>query len=255
MPSTKVFSFPTTDAVSHALDKFLTQASADAIARTGKFTVAFSGGSLPATASKYLAENTQIDFSRWYVFFADERCVPHDHADSNYKLVKDHLLGPLANKIPEDQVIPINPRLVDDSTAAAVDYEAQLGSVFGPEKDRFPRFDCILLGIGPDGHTCSLFPGFAQLEEKTRWCVGIDNSPKPPPSRITLTMPVLNAAHNVAFVVTGAGKRQTIKEIIDQSDVRLPASHVALPKGTVYWFLDDAASQDLTLNKPSEFKL
>ncbi|KAJ1860913.1 suppressor of los1-1, partial [Coemansia sp. RSA 2703] len=182
------------------------------------------------------------------------RCVAHDHPDSNYKLVADHLLAPLDGKIPSEQIIPINPQLLDDSDAAAADYQKELESVFGSD-EKFPQFDCILLGIGPDGHTCSLFPGFAQLEEKSRWCVGIDNSPKPPPSRITLTMPVLNAARNVAFVVTGAGKRTTIKEIIDQSDVRLPASHVALPRGTVHWFLDDAASQDLTLNKPSEFKL
>ncbi|KAI7832894.1 hypothetical protein BX661DRAFT_178745 [Kickxella alabastrina] len=253
MPLTKVFSFPTPDKVSLALDQFLTQASSEAIAQAGKFTIAFSGGSLPTSVAKYLKDNQTIDFSKWYVFWADERCVDYDSADSNYKLVKEELLDKLSNKIPAAQIIPISESLVNDSEAAAADYQEQLVSVFGDQKT--PVFDCILLGIGPDGHTCSLFPGFPQLNEKSKWVVHIDDSPKPPSSRITLTYPVVNNAKKVVFVVTGAGKSQTIKQIVDDKDDSKPATRVALPKGTVYWFVDDAAAQDLSVVKPSEFKL
>ncbi|KAJ2720465.1 suppressor of los1-1 [Coemansia sp. Benny D115] len=254
MPLTKVHSFSTGDKVSQALNAYLEHASKEAIARSGRFTVAFSGGSLPATACKYLKDNKNVDFSKWYVFWADERCVEYDSPDSNYKLVKEEFLDKLSSKIPDIQVIPITESLVGDSQAAAKDYQEQLVTVFG-DQTKFPVFDCILLGIGPDGHTCSLFPGFPQLQEKEKWVVHIDDSPKPPPSRITLTLPVVNNAHEVAFVVTGAGKRKTIKEIVDDRDESKPASHVAPPKGTVYWFVDDAASQDLSLVKPSDFKL
>ncbi|KAJ1813000.1 suppressor of los1-1 [Coemansia sp. RSA 2599] len=259
MSHTKVFSFASADDVSRALDKYLEEASRESIARSGKFTVAFSGGSLPATASKYLQHNAKIDFARWHVFFADERCVKHDDADSNYKLVKDELLDklPAENRVPANQVYAITESLVGDSEAAASDYQQQMAQVLaaGNQAEASPQFDCILLGIGPDGHTCSLFPGFPQLEEKAKWVTHIDNSPKPPPSRITLTLPVVNNAKRVAFVVTGAGKRSIVKDIVDKRDQSLPAARVALPHGPVCWFVDDAAAQDLDVVKPSEFKL
>ncbi|KAJ1643751.1 suppressor of los1-1 [Coemansia erecta] len=263
MPQAKVFSFASTDDVSHALDKFLEDASRESIARSGKFTIAFSGGSLPATASKYLQHNTKIDFTRWHVFFADERCVKHNDADSNFKLVKDELLDKLASdgKIPANQVHSISESLVNDSEKAASDYQQKIAQVFaviGDDNSQstvLPEFDCILLGIGPDGHTCSLFPGFPQLDEKVKWVTHIDNSPKPPPSRITLTLPVVNNARKVAFVVTGAGKRTTIRDIVDKRDLSLPAARVAMSVDPVYWFVDDAAAQDLDVVKPSEFKL
>ncbi|KAJ1798087.1 6-phosphogluconolactonase sol3 [Coemansia sp. RSA 2399] len=255
MPLTKVHSFQKADDVARGLDKFLERESAAAIERNGMFTVAFSGGSLPATACKYLRDNKAIEFSKWYVFWADERCVGYDSPDSNYKLVKQELLDVLDGKIPESQVIAIDESLVSDSEAAAADYQAQMESVFAKERSKFPEFDCILLGIGPDGHTCSLFPGRKQIEERSKWVVHIEDSPKEPPCRITLTLPVLNAARNVVFVVTGAGKSGTVKEIVDDRDVKKPASHVALSKGTLYWFLDAGAAKGLTTTKPTEFKL
>ncbi|KAJ1667605.1 suppressor of los1-1 [Coemansia sp. RSA 1813] len=255
MPLTKVYSFHKVDDVAKGLDKFLERESAEAIERNGMFTVAFSGGSLPATACKYLRDNTKIDFSRWYVFWADERCVDYDSEESNYKLLKQELLDPLGGKIPEAQVIAINESLVGDPEAAATDYQEQMETVFAKGKSKFPEFDCILLGIGPDGHTCSLFPNRPQLEERNKWVVHIEDSPKEPPCRITLTLPVLNASRSVAFVATGAGKSKTVKEIVDDRDVAKPASHVALSKGTLYWFLDAGSAKGLTTTKPTEFKL
>ncbi|KAI9503438.1 suppressor of los1-1 [Coemansia spiralis] len=253
MPLTKTFSFHRADDVARGLNEFLERESAEAIERSGMFTVAFSGGSLPSLASRYLRDNTRIDFSRWYVFFADERCVSHTDPLSNYRLVREELLEPLNGRIPENQIIAINESLVHSPKDAAHDYYLQIGTVFGEHK--FPVFDCILLGIGPDGHTCSLFPNRPQIEAKTEWVTYIEDSPKEPPHRITLTLPVLNHARAAVFVATGAAKSKTVREIVDDRDDSKPASHVALSKGTVYWFLDLAAAKDLSINKPVEFKL
>ncbi|KAI8321486.1 6-phosphogluconolactonase [Martensiomyces pterosporus] len=251
MSNVKVFSFPTADDVARSLDAYLAHASAQAIARTGRFTVAFSGGSLPATAAKYLKSNKAVDFSKWFVFWADERCVGYTDGDSNYKLVKEEFLDHVS--IPSSQVVAINESLVGDSEAAAKDYEEQLQRVFGQEG--VPVFDCILLGIGPDGHTCSLFPGHPQISETEKWVTHIDDSPKPPPRRITLTLPVLNNAREVAFVVTGGSKADMVKIIVDDKDLTKPSAHVAPATGSVYWFVDDATSKDLSVVKPSTFKL
>ncbi|KAJ2487442.1 suppressor of los1-1 [Coemansia sp. RSA 2050] len=254
MQQTKVYSFPSTDQVARALDKFLAQASAEAIKQHGRFTVAFSGGSLPATVAKYLKDNKSIDFSKWFVFFSDERCVPHADPESNFKLVKDELLSHVP--IPDSQVVKISEALVNDSKQAAEDYDLQISKALGCDAvNQPPVFDCILLGIGPDGHTCSLFPGHPQVKEKSKWVTFIDDSPKPPASRITLTIPVLNRARNVAFVVTGGSKCDTVKLIVDGRDMSLPAAHVAPSEGSLYWFLDDATAKHLTVNKPAEFKL
>ncbi|ORX68840.1 nagb/rpia/CoA transferase-like protein [Linderina pennispora] len=237
----KVFSFPSPDDVSHALETYLAQASATAIASTGRFTIAITGGSLPATAFKFLKASKSVDFSKWHVFWGDERCVPYDHDDSNYKLVKEQLLDHV--NVPKSQVFPINQALVGNSAEAAKDYHGQLA------------FDCILLGIGPDGHLCSLFPGFPQVNEKEKWVTHIDDSPKPPPHRITLTMPVLNNAKEAVFVVTGSGKSEMFKTIVEDRDMGKPSTHVAPASGKLYWFVDDAASQHLSAVKPSTFKL
>ncbi|KAJ1951616.1 suppressor of los1-1 [Linderina macrospora] len=247
----QVFSFPTSDDVAQALNTYLAQASATAIATTGRFTIAITGGSLPATASKYLKANKAVDFSKWYVFWGDERCVSHDHDDSNYKLVKEQLLDHV--NVPAAQVFPINPTLIGNPEEAALDYHHQLASVFG--NGGVPEFDCVLLGIGPDGHLCSLFPGFPQVKEADKWVTSIRDSPKPPPSRITLTLPVLNNAKEAVFVVTGSGKSEMFKTIVEDKDTSKPSTLVAPKSGKLYWFVDDAASQHLSAVKPSTFKL
>ncbi|KAJ2741321.1 suppressor of los1-1 [Coemansia sp. BCRC 34301] len=250
----KVYSFSSADRVAQALDKFLEQASAEAIRRSGRFSVAFSGGSLPATVARYLRDNKSVEFAKWFVFFSDERCVEHSDAESNYKLVKDELLSHVS--IPDEQIVKISEALVNDSKKAAEDYGLQIAKALGCDiVNQPPTFDCILLGIGPDGHTCSLFPGHPQVEEKEKWVTFIDDSPKPPASRITLTIPMLNQARNVAFVVTGGSKCDMVKQIVDEGDQALPASRVAPTQGNLYWFIDDAAAMHLTANKPAEFKL
>jgi 6-phosphogluconolactonase len=141
-----VFVFPTTDALSEGLNDYVQKLSQQAIASHGKFTVAISGGSLPKLLSKNLADNQAIDFTKWHLFFADERCVPLDHEDSNYLEVKNQLLNKLNGKLPESNVHAINSAVVSDPEKAAQDYEKQLKDVFGA--GAAPQFDLLLLGMG-----------------------------------------------------------------------------------------------------------
>jgi 6-phosphogluconolactonase len=244
MTGTEVLRLSNTSEVSKALADYVVKAAEEAIAKHDRFTVAISGGSLPKTLAAGLKDNKNVDWSKWFVFFADERCVPHDHADSNYALVKNELLDHVS--IPSNQVFPINPEYVDSPYEAAEDYQDQLAAVFSPKDEvMFPVFDLILLGIGPDGHTCSLFPNHPLLEENQRWVAEIEDSPKPPPKRITLTFPVLKHAHAAAFVVTGDNKKDILPQIIEQGDQQYPSARVKLAKGTVTWFLDEPAAQNL----------
>lgn len=189
------------------------------------------------------------------IFFADERLVPLDHEDSNYKLCNDEFFS----KVPElksSQIHPIDTKLLDDPEELADAYEKQLVQAFaGKESVRNPVFDLILLGMGPDGHTCSLFPGHELLTEKDRWVAPIEDSPKPPAKRITVTYPVLNHAHRVAFVLAGEGKQEMLSKVLDQPELGLPASRVKpAPPGDCYFITDDAASAT-TKYARAEFKL
>ncbi|KAJ1568876.1 6-phosphogluconolactonase, partial [Cladochytrium tenue] len=193
------------------------------------------------TLAAVLRANPRVDFTRWHLFLADERCVPLDHEDSNYRLVKATLLDHLAVPVPPAQVHPIPPHLVGDPAAAAKDYQAQLTAIFGAEGT--PVFDLILLGMGPDGHTCSLFPGHPLLLEDKLWVTYLTDSPKPPPSRITLTYPVLNAARSVVFVTTGESKADVLVKILRDREP-FPSGLVS-PPGGVTWMIDTKAASKL----------
>lgn len=175
------------------------------------------------------------------VFYADERVVPLDHPDSNHKLCTDELFSKVP--IPKDNIHTIDLSLADDLEELSDAYEKELIREFA-QKDsaRFPIFDLILLGTGPDGHTASLFPGHPLLTEEDRWVAYIEDSPKPPPKRVTLTYPVINHAVRVAFVASGAAKADTLQTVLDKPEEGLPSSRVrpAHP-GQVYWFVDDPA--------------
>ena len=189
------------------------------------------------------------------VYYADERAVPLDHEDSNHKLCMDVLFSKVI--IPPENIHHIDASLLDDPEELADSYERQLILEFASKDSaRFPVFDLILLGIGPDGHTASLFPGHSLLAEEDRWVASLDDSPKPPPKRITLTYSVINHASKVAFVATGEGKQDVLAEIMDDpAKNSLPASRVRpAPHGQLYWFVDDAASAKVKYAK-TPFKL
>ncbi|PWN52301.1 6-phosphogluconolactonase [Violaceomyces palustris] len=252
-----LYSFKDSDDLSKNLADFVIKAQNEAIERRNKFTLATSGGSLPKMLAKYLINRTDnaVRWDKWQIFFADERLVPLSHEDSNYALCDQEFFS----KVPElkrEQIHTIDESLIDDAEEVADAYEKQLAGAFaGKESVRNPVFDLILLGMGPDGHTCSLFPDHELLTEQSRWVAPIEDSPKPPPRRITFTYPVLNHAHRLAFVLAGEGKQEMLAKSLDEPERGLPASRVKpAPPGDLYYFTDEAASKTVQYAK-SEFKL
>eukprot|EP00055_Hartaetosiga_balthica_P018004 m.126724 g.126724 ORF g.126724 m.126724 type:complete len:240 (-) comp9436_c0_seq1:1157-1876(-) len=228
--------FENKQALASALAKFVGEVSQAAVEDHGYFSVAFSGGSLPKILTSGMGDISGMDASKWKVFFADERCVPLDDDDSNYKAVFNDCLSKL--NVEADNIFTIDSDV--DSATAAKKYEEILVKELGDS----PSFDLILLGMGPDGHTCSLFPGHPLLDEKDRIVAHIDDSPKPPPSRITLTYPTLAQSKAVVFVCAGEGKATILQQVFAE-DVRdeekLPAARVT-SKGDITWFMDEPAA-------------
>jgi len=229
-----------------AADLFLRLAR-EAEARYRSFTVALSGGSTPKGLYARLAQEpyrTQVPWNLIHVFWGDERCVPPDDADSNYKLAADALLSQVP--LPETNIhrVPTDP---GDCAQAAADYAQELVTFFGLEGRALPHFDLILLGVGDDGHTASLFPGKPALDEREALVVASPPGRLPPPvDRVTLTLPVLNAARQVVFLATGAGKREIVNRILAGVDATegdlLPAQRVRPANGTLTWIIDQAAA-------------
>jgi len=239
--------FATRAELGQAAAQFVTRLATQAATERGRFTVALSGGSLPKMlCPPLLAEplRSQIDWSTWHLFWADERCVPLDHPDSNYRLTREVLFDHV--DIPAGQIYPIDDSLPPVQTAQA--YQTILQQVFQPEADQLPRVDLILLGMGEDGHTASLFPNQPLLKETVRWVAPVFDSPKPPPERITLTLPLINNARHVAFLAAGAGKAKILPQVLGQkrADSPLPAQRVQPVNGQLHWFIDDEAAANLS---------
>jgi 6-phosphogluconolactonase len=204
--------------------------------------IALAGGSTPKGLYQLIADKAStgptlraLDWSRVHFFFADERSVPPDHSDSNYGMVKRSLYS-------RNTFLPANLHRVfaeKPADAAAQEYEQELLAHFGGP----PRFDLILLGIGPDGHTASLFPETAALNDTNRWVVA-NEVPKMKTTRITFTYPALNAAKEVMFLVSGPDKKDAIYNLLATSS-DLPAARVR-NSGKLYWYLDEAAASRLT---------
>lgn len=216
----------------------------EAAIERGGFTWALAGGSTPEKTYSLLAEPeraAQIDWNRTFVFFGDERFVPLDHPDSNYGMAQRAMLG----KVPllEGNVHPV-PTHLPSPEAAADAYADTLGESF--VSDEIPRFDLILLGLGDDGHTASLFPGQPALNVVDRWVTSSPPGVLPPPvERITLTFPVLNAARRVAFLVAGEKKAAVVRDILGGSTTPAthPAAGVRPAHGELIWLLDAAAAK------------
>lgn len=240
-----VRSFAENAALSAALGKAVAEASVAAARRGKPFTVAISGGSLPKLLAAGLLHVPGIDYSSWRVFFADERVVPLEDDSSNYKACNEALFtraGSGASKLSPNHIYTVDPSLSAKQAADA--YSKELQAVFGVPSSSTPEFDLVLLGMGPDGHTASLFPGHALLDVSDCWVAHIEDSPKPPPKRITLTLPVINAARQVFFVCTGAAKAPKLAVALGVAEGSVPAGLVKPTNGEVVWFVDDAASAD-----------
>jgi 6-phosphogluconolactonase len=247
-----MFAFPTVDALAGTLRSYILQCQNAGIQRHDVFKIAVSGGSLPKTLAKALlapsssADDT-IKFAKWEIFFADERAVPLDHEDSNYFLLKTELLDKIPAELGSPVVHPIDVAHLDDVQELADQYEKLLVSSFAARDSvKLPIFDLLLLGCGPDGHTCSLFPGHALLRETDAWVAPIEDSPKPPSKRITLTLPVVTHGVKVAFVATGAGKKGIMKSIFEEGK-GLPCALVNEGAGErCSWFVDNAAVEGVS---------
>jgi 6-phosphogluconolactonase len=241
----KVHIYPGRDELSIGLAEHVAQLAAAACAERGRFSVALSGGSLmeiiaPALGSAPLRGS--IDWPSWHVFWADERWVPWSSPESNYRLAEDRLLSRVP--IPREQIYGTDDS--SDPAATALGYSAVLARVFKLRHGQMPRFDLILLGIGEDGHTASLFPGHPVLAETEAWVMPVLNAPKPPPTRITMTLPLINKARNVFFVATGRGKAEIVAKICNpqMGTEKLPAQLVNPTDGELHWFLDRAAGAE-----------
>ncbi|KAI7180573.1 6-phosphogluconolactonase [Hortaea werneckii] len=237
------------------LRKYILDAQNEAFKRHDVFRIAVSGGSLPKTMAKALlapsngSPEDKVDFSKWEVFYADERCVPLTHEDSNHKLVKEEWLDKIPQDMAQPKVFPIDEGTLEDAQETADEYEKKLVNVFASRDSvKVPLFDLLLLGCGPDGHTCSLFPDHPLLRETEAWVLAINDSPKPPPKRITLSLPVVQAAAKIGFVATGGGKKDVLKQIFETEEGRnLPCGLVNGGAGEkVSWFCDTAATDGVS---------
>ena len=250
-----LYAFSDLDNLAKALRTYVIRCQNAGFERHNAFKVAVSGGSLPDTLAKALlapgdgSPTDTINFSKWEIFFADERAVPLDHSDSNYRLLKGDLLDKIPAKLGKPTVNAIDTNYLDDTTELADQYQESLMKSFAAKDSvKLPIFDLLLLGCGPDGHTCSLFPNHELLRESDAWVAAIDDSPKPPPKRITLTLPVVTHGIKIAFVTSGAGKLEILKKIFDTDEGRSLPSGLVNEQGAekVSWFTDNSAVEGIS---------
>jgi len=211
-------------------------------ASTGPFSIALSGGSTPLRLYELLAAgSTSIDWEKVHIFWGDERFVPADSPESNFGNVRSALIEKI--DIPDENIHRIP---VDAATAveAAEMYEKELREYFGIIENGYPTFDLILLGLGDDGHTASIFPGDPVIEEQERWAAAVKAGAGIEPSeRITLTLPVLNAARNIFFLVSGESKADALHDILFMGRMaaeQYPGAMIS-PGGSLTWYVDSSA--------------
>ncbi len=233
--------------VAQAVAEEFTRAARECVARSGRFTVALAGGTTPRQAYMRIAANeaandddaTRLQWDKIHVFFGDERPVPPDDPASNYRMARESLLSRVP--IPPENVHRIRAELKLD--VAARQYERELRDCFPGAA--VPNLDLVLLGMGTDGHTASLFPGTAALNERSRFVV--ENwVQKLQQWRVTLTLPVINAASNIVFTVVGADKASVLPQVLaDDAASQFPAQLVRPASGDLRWIVDEDAARSL----------
>jgi 6-phosphogluconolactonase len=235
--------FDDSEAVARAAARRFVDLAHESLNARGGFSVALAGGSTPKRVYELLASdefNTQIAWQHVHIFFGDERCVPPEHHDSNYRMAREALLTHVM--LPVENVH----RMVGegDAVANARLYEDELREFF--DGAQWPAFDLVMLGMGDDGHTASLFPGSRALSEEQAW-VTANWVEKFDTFRITLTAPAINHARHVMFIVTGAGKADRLPEVLNgpSEPERLPSQLIKPIDGMLEWFTDKAATAKL----------
>lgn len=241
----EIRTYPSLEDLSRAAAEYICETAEETIKERNIFTLVLSGGNTPRLLYEKLASkpiSTRIDWQRTHLFWGDERFLPPDHPDSNFALALQSLISKV--DLPPTN---INRILTESRSvhAAADAYEKTLLHFFRPpaasdEDMNLPSFDLVLLGLGQDGHTASLFPGDAALEETYRWVVAVDGATASPPvPRITLTLPVLNQADCVIFLVSGSRKRKVFQEIMKSPRTSAYPAAGVRPSGRLLWFVDE----------------
>jgi 6-phosphogluconolactonase len=230
--------YPDPEKLALGAAEFICNLAKDCIAESGGFSLVLAGGSTPENTYRQLVNTSQqleLEWSSVQFYWGDERCVPPDHDQSNFRMAQQALLDHI--EIPEGNLHRMACEL--DPVAGAETYEQLLRTLFVDQA--FPCFDLILLGLGEDGHTASLFPGADILEECYRWVAPVF-IPHPESWRISLTLPAINAARHVAFLVSGEAKAATLRKILETPTPKYPANRIA-PQGELTWFIDHAAGK------------
>lgn len=238
--------------IAHNQEGFLKEAASLFIeaARTakekeGRFTVALSGGKTPTELFSLLSDEyykTRIPWNDTYFFWVDERCVPPQHEESNFGTVQKNLFSKIG--VPASHIFRI-PGEMKTSREAATAYEASMKAFFKLDKS-FPKFNLVLLGLGEDGHTASLFPNTVALNEKYKWAVA-NQAPHLKTERVTLTFPVINNAKKVVVLCSGENKANIVREIFrsDISSERYPAQSINPSNGELVWLFDTLSASKL----------
>ncbi|MFA5073036.1 MAG: 6-phosphogluconolactonase [Nitrospirota bacterium] len=231
--------FPDSDIMSRAAAEHILKKLKNILSFHDRVAVALSGGSTPKKLYTLLgsADYPFSDWSKVHFFWADERCVPPDHPESNFKYINDTFLSP--RNIPHENIHRIKGELGPDQ--AAKEYEREIRSFF---KITSPVFDLIILGAGADGHTASLFPGSTGLHERDHVCIPVRREPIER-DRVTLTLAVLNAAEEVIFLATGMKKAAAVKIILEQGNHHAYPAGLVKPMQNCFWFLDKEAASHL----------
>jgi len=220
--------------------EIFSKAAKESVGMKGRFAVAISGGSTPRSMHSMLGEEpfySDIPWDKTDIFWADERCVPKNHTDSNFGTAKKDFLDHVP--IPKGHIHPMQGSLSHEEDALW--YQQKLIKFFQRKEDEFPLFDLIFLGIGTDGHTASLFPRQSALNEMKRWVVAVKGG-NPDVNRLTLTFPVINRGNQIVFMISGKKKASVVKTVLSGIQSGLPAQLVKPLKGTLVWLLDREAA-------------
>ncbi len=234
--------YPTPDALSAAVAAFVCDLAVEAVRQYGRFSISLSGGTTPEKLFALLAlppYSEKMPWKQTHVFWGDERCVSYDDPRNNARMAQIVLLDKVG--IPPGNIHRIRVELAPED--AAVQYERELSAVLENES---PHFDLVLLGIGNDGHTASLFPGTEVLNEQNR-LVKACYVESQQMYRVTMTLPLINRAKAILILVSGTGKADILKKLLNEegADVIYPAQMVKPENGDVYWFIDEAAAASL----------
>ncbi|KAJ3673090.1 hypothetical protein LUZ60_006464 [Juncus effusus] len=256
--NTEIRIFETVDELSMDLAEYISQLSEISVKERGCFTIAISGGPIISLISKLCEApyHKMLDWSKWYVFWADERAVSKTHSESNYKITKEKLLS----KVPilNSHVYSLNDALTVEDAASEYEFsvrqlvKARIIDVSSSQD--CPKFDLILLSLGPSGQIASLYPSHPSLSNSDEWITFVTDCPEPPPERITFTLPVINSAGNVGIVGIGEDKKRVLEGVLGEGEEKAgPVGMVSLVEGKLVWFLDKEAGEGVMEGGKDDF--